>query len=195
MPIKYQYLIFIVLLHAILTILIYFVLREYEWYFILSEILIIFSLILSYKIYASFIRPIELMKTGVNAIREEDFNVRFLETRSEEMNELITVFNTMLDRLGEERLRTQEQAYFLESLIAASPIGMIILGYDGEITDINQSARNLLSIKGADHPAHLTEIPHPIIDHLMNMENSDPFKNTGVRRLKSSIWDSRGSLQ
>lgn len=189
MPIKYQYLLFISLLHIVLVTLVYFVLQNQKWYFILSETLIILSLILSYKIYTSFIKPIELMKTGVTAIKEEDFNVKFLSTQSTEMNELIEVFNTMLDKLGEEKIRTQEQAYFLENLIAASPIGMIILGFDGEITDINAQARVYLKIRQNEQPDHLDQIEHPLIADLLRLEigESQIISNDGVQKFRCHI--------
>ncbi len=189
MKIKYQYLIFIVLLHIVLTTLIYFVLEDNKWYFILSELLIIFSLILSYKIYASFIKPIELMKTGVSAIKEKDYNVKFLSTNSTEMNDLIEVFNAMLDKLGEEKVRTEEQGFFLESLISASPIGMIILGFDGEITSINASARRLLGLGQKSTPTYVSEIQHALATNITKLKSGDSkiISTEGVRKYRCQV--------
>lgn len=189
MKIKYQYLIFIVLLHIVLTTLIYFVLEDNKWYFVLSELLIILSLVLSYKIYASFIKPIELMKTGVSAIKEKDYNVRFLSTNSTEMNDLIEVFNTMLDKLGEEKVRTEEQGFFLENLISASPIGMIILGFDGEITSINASARRLFGLGQEGSPSFIREIQHALAKDIVKIKSGDNkiITTEGVRKYRCQV--------
>ena len=172
-----------------MTVLIYYLLYENKWYFILSELGIILSLWLSYKIYQSFIRPIELMRTGVNAIKDEDYNVRFLKTKSSEINGLIEVFNSMLDRLSKEKVRTQEQAYFLESIISHSPIGMIIMGYEGEITSINEAAAEYLNIKNIDDELFLNDLSHPLAQYLNSLETgiSKIFSHDGIQKFRCQI--------
>lgn len=189
MPLKYQYTLFIILLHAVVAGLTYYILRDDKWYFLLSEILMIFSLYLSYRLYHNFIKPIDLMKSGVNAIKEEDFSVKFLNTGSGEINDLIEVFNTMLERLGEEKVRTQEQAYFLESIINASPIGMIILDYDDCIAEINPAARNLLSVKDVILKMKLEELQHPLTVEINKMEvgESAIISTEGFNKYKCQV--------
>ena len=154
-----------------------------------SELLVLLSLIISYNIYNSFIRPIELMKSGVNAIVEEDFNVRFVKTKSAEMNELISVFNTMLERLRQEGVRTQQQAYFLESLIDASPIGMIILDYDGLISVVNPMARSYLDIDDHFAGQELRWYVHPLAARIDEMPSgTDTIVQTdAIRRYRCQV--------
>lgn len=189
MRLKYQYALFIILIHSVLTALVYVLLREQKWYFILSELAIGLSLFISHLIYNSLIRPIDLMKTGVNAIKDEDFNVKFLDTRSTEMNELIYVFNTMLDKLGQERVRTQEQAYFLERLINASPVGMIILDYDGRLSTINAVAKGFLKVKQYDLPQTMIDIKHPLSGLVQALEvgESKVLTYDGVHKYKCQV--------
>ena len=186
MRIKVLYLIFILILHAVLTILIYYLLKENKWYFILSEILIIASLWISYKIYQAFIKPIDLMKTGVNAIKDEDYNVRFLQTKSSDINDLILVFNAMLERLTTERVRTQEQAYFLENLIDASPIGMVILGYDGEITSINPAARLQFQLDRIELRPSPDIREHPLLKEILALDvnTSKIISPEGIKKFR-----------
>lgn len=169
MSIKYQYLLFILLIHAIIAGLAYYVLADQKWYFLLSEVGILLSLALSYRIYINFIKPIELMQTGVDAIRDEDFNVKFLKTSSGDINGLIDVFNQMLEKLRHERIRTQEQSLFLESIIEASPIAMILLSYDEYVTDMNPAAELILSFTHADYDAPLSTIKSKLISQILKV--------------------------
>ncbi len=52
------------------------------------------------------------MKTSVDAIKDEDFNVQFLKTGSGEINDFIEVFTKMFEKLRQERVTSQEQPYF-----------------------------------------------------------------------------------
>ncbi len=169
MSIKYQYLIFILLIHSLVAGLSYYILIDSKWYFLLSEVGIILSLALSYRIYSNFIKPIELMQTGVDAIKDEDFNVKFLKTGSGDINGLIDVFNQMLEKLRLERVKTQEQSFFLESIIKASPIAMILLDYDERITDINPAALEILSLENADQEMPLSSIDNTIVSEILKI--------------------------
>ena len=58
----------------------------------------------------------------------------FMDIRLEVFcSSLVWVYNTMIDTLREEQTRTVEQSYFLEKLIQASPIGIIIMDFDGSV--------------------------------------------------------------
>ena len=188
MSIKYQYLIFIILIHAIIAGLSYYILRDQKWYFLLTEVGIIGSLYLSYRIYNNFIKPIDLMKTGVDAIKDEDFNVKFLKTGSGEINGLIEVFNKMLEKLRQERVTSQEQSYFLESIISASPIGMILLDYDDKLTTINPAARDILSIKSVDQ-IDLSKIPSDVVQRVLAIPigQSDLISIDNVNRYRCQV--------
>ena len=150
MNIRIKYFLFVAILHIILTILVFKILEENKFLFILSEALILVSLVISYSVYKSFIRPIELMKSGTNAIKDEDFNIKYLKTGSSDVDHLITTFNEMIDRLRVEKLRTIEQSYFLENLIEESPVGVIIMDFDNKISDINDRAAHYLSVVNKD---------------------------------------------
>ena len=109
------------------------------------------------------------MQTGVDAIKDEDFNVKFLKTSSGDINGLIDVFNQMLEKLRHERIRTQEQSLFLESIIEASPIAMILLSYDEYVTDMNPAAELILSFTHADYDAPLSTIKSKLISQILKV--------------------------
>ena len=47
----------------------------------------------------------------------------------------------MIDQLREERTKLHEQHFFLEKLIAASPIAILILDFDNRIASLNAKAQ------------------------------------------------------
>ena len=96
--------------------------------------------------YNDFIAPMQLLMSGIDAIRDQDFNVKFLKSGKLEMDELIEVYNQMIDRLRQERTLQEQQHYFLEKLIQTSPTGILILDFDHHISEANAKA---LEITGA----------------------------------------------
>lgn len=145
MRLRTKYILLIVLLHATLLVLSFFVWRCTPLIFILSEVVLIVSLVLSWGLYQQLIRPLRLLMDGVEAIKDKDFTVKFRPTGKYEMDLLISVYNGMIDELRAERTRQEEQHFFLEKLIQTSPTGIIILDYDQQVTEVNPKAAEILS--------------------------------------------------
>ncbi|PYF72602.1 PAS domain-containing protein [Pedobacter nutrimenti] len=144
MNLKTKYILFLVLIHLLCLVLSYVVFRDNKLLFILSELLVLISVLLSMSIYRQLIRPFVYLKEGVNAIKDRDFNVKFRPTGKPEMDELIGVYNQMMDELRIERTKQEEQHFFLEKLIHTSPTGIVILDYDHQIKQINPKAASLI---------------------------------------------------
>ena len=53
---------------------------------------------------------------------------------------MVDVFNKMMEQLKNERLHLREQNHFLDLLVNASPMGVIILNLDEEILSMNPAA-------------------------------------------------------
>jgi nitrogen fixation/metabolism regulation signal transduction histidine kinase len=84
---------------------------------------------------------------GADAIREREFNMKFVQTGKYELDELINVYNDMMDQLRTERTKQEEQHFFLEKLIQTSPTGIVILDYDQRIHQLNPKAERMLGMK------------------------------------------------
>lgn len=106
----------------------------------------ILSIILFLILYYRMIKPYQIILEGMELLKAQDFSTRLRPTSSSEANELIVVFNRMMDQLKEERLQVREKNHFLDLLINASPQGVIILDFDDRITGINPSGLRLLNI-------------------------------------------------
>ncbi|HLX91847.1 MAG TPA: ATP-binding protein [Puia sp.] len=164
MKLQTKYVLFVVILHLLALTLTYFIFQGNPLLFLLSEIIIIFSLVISWQLYRELIQPIKMLVQGIDAIKDKDFNVKFLQTGKYEMDELINVYNRMIDELRSERARQEEQHLFLEKLINTSPTGIMILDFDGKIKQVNPKGLDLLALDSKSLLGReLTEIDNPVI--------------------------------
>jgi two-component system nitrogen regulation sensor histidine kinase NtrY len=138
--VKSKYILYILVLHLVLVWLVYKILFEDKVLFIASEIFLLISIVFSIKIYRDFMQPNEFVKSGIEAIKDKDFTIKFVPTGKGEVDSLIDVYNLMIDQLREERTKLNEQHFFLEKLIAASPISIIIFDFDEKIQTLNAKA-------------------------------------------------------
>ena len=114
--------------------------------FYILEGIVVLEFILFFLLYQTLIKPYESLSAGVKLLQEQDFATRLRPVRNPEANRIIGIFNEMMTRLKEERLLIREKNQFLDLLINASALGLIILDYDEHISDINLSALRLLGI-------------------------------------------------
>lgn len=138
--VKRKYILYILVLHLVLVLLVYKILFQDKVLFIASEIFLLFSVALSIKIYQDFMQPNEFVRSGIEAIKDKDFTIKFVPTGKGEVDTLIEVYNLMIDQLREERTKLNEQHFFLEKLIAASPISIVIFDFDEKIETLNAKA-------------------------------------------------------
>lgn len=187
MPLRTRYLLYIATVHLVLIGLMGWVLRENKLWFIISEVLIIVSGYMAIQIYRAFRQPSEFIASGIEAIRDKDFTVKFVPTGNQEVDELISVYNLMIDQLRQERTRQVEQQFFLEKLIEAAPIAMLIFDFDGRIASVNPRASQLLSIQpDAVIGKHLDEIGYSLLAQMADMADGDSrvMKPNGIETYK-----------
>jgi two-component system, NtrC family, nitrogen regulation sensor histidine kinase NtrY len=174
MRLRTKFLLFIAFLHLVTLVLSFMIFRENILLFIASEMLIIISIWLSWGLYKELIQPLKTLTTGIEAIQDRDFNVKFLPTGKYEMDQLISVYNYMIDHLRIERTRQEQQHFFLEKLIATAPTGIIILDYDYRIEQVNPKAEELLQqeekiLKGL----FVSDIQHPLLQHIVGLSSGE----------------------
>ncbi len=146
MKLSTKFILFIIVIHAVTIALSFYIFRENKIIFIASEFFIVISLMICWSLYTELIAPLNLLTTGIDALRDKDFTIKFVETGRYEMDKLIGVYNAMIDQLRTERTTQQEQHFFLEKLIQTSPTGILILDFDENIYDLNQKALSILGV-------------------------------------------------
>jgi nitrogen fixation/metabolism regulation signal transduction histidine kinase len=183
------YIIFMVVVHAVIVFLSYRLLKDSKLLFILSELFLLASVYVAVLIYRQFRKPADFVSSGIEAIRDKDFTVKFVPTQNREVDRLIEVYNLMIDQLRQERIKQMEGQFFLEKLVEASPIAILIFDLDGRISGLNSRAASLLGlpaerVKGKT-PA---ETGHPLLDGLTGWvgDESRTVKVNGIQTYKVS---------
>ena len=171
MTLRSKFILFVVILHVVTLVLSYFIFRDHIELFIASELLVFLSIILSWQLYRGMIRPLKTLMSGVEAIKDKDFNIKFLKTGQYEMDQLIDVYNNMMDHLRDERTRQEQQHFFLEKLIQTSPTGILIADFDGKVRQVNPKACVLLGIEeSAVLGLAMEEINVPVIREIAQLQ-------------------------
>src|SRR5450432_3798750 len=197
MKLRTKYILFVAVLHIVELVLSYFIFKENKILFIVSEVFIIISIIIAWQLYNELIQPLNLLMQGTDAIRDRDFNVKFLTTGKYEMDELIHVYNQMMDELRTERTKQEQQHLFLEKLIYTSPTGILILDYDDKIHEVNPKALKLLDIEEKDVLGRsIDETTHPVLQEIKELKSGESktitFNGVSTYKLQKSHFIDRG---
>jgi two-component system nitrogen regulation sensor histidine kinase NtrY len=138
--------------------------------FFLLEITILISLVLGWRIYKNSLMPFKVIQTGIEFIKDKDFHSKLGRIGHKGVDQLIDVYNTMIDHLRKERLRQQEQNFFLDKVIEVSPAGIIILDLDDKITAMNPAAEKILNLSSEQaNKSSLDIIPGKLGEEIRSM--------------------------
>lgn len=146
MTYRTKFFLFLVFIHLVEVALAIIVLYKNDLWFIAAEALIVISLSFSVYFFVAFSKPLKLINSGIESIQDKDFSMRLVKVGQPELDSLIEVYNHMIDKLRHERTLQQEQHYFLEKLLQASPSGILILDPDGKIKMMNPAAEAFTGI-------------------------------------------------
>lgn len=172
MKLRTKFLLFVIILHLTALVLSFFIFKDDKLIFIISEIFILLSAYLSWQLYDELIQPLKMLMQGTEAIRDRDFNIKFVETGKYEMDQLIRVYNQMIDQLRTERTKQEEQHFFLEKLIYTSPTGIMILDYEDKVQQINPMALQLLNMQEKEVIGRsISTMAHPVLQQVAQLQS------------------------
>ncbi|HBL33244.1 MAG TPA: PAS domain-containing sensor histidine kinase [Porphyromonadaceae bacterium] len=147
MKLRGYFLILIVLLLGVFAFTFYESLQqEVSWKAIVVEALIIIVLVYLAFFYRKAVRPLQNISNGMDLLREQDFSSRLRKVGQYEADRVVDIFNKMMEQLKDERLKLREQNEFLDLLIHASPMGVVVMDYDNRIASLNPSAAKIIGI-------------------------------------------------
>ncbi|WP_181306717.1 PAS domain-containing sensor histidine kinase [Rufibacter sp. XAAS-G3-1] len=150
MTLRSKFILTAALLYAAMFVLAWQLLAYNKAMFVAAEALILVSLVLTARLFTAFVRPLHLIAAGVESIRDRDFSIKFLETGQKEVDQLIAVYNQMMDELRQQRVTQTEKHFLLERLIEASPSGIILLDTHDRVAGLNPAAAVLLQTSGKE---------------------------------------------
>ena len=172
------------LLMVVWIILLFIATQENGWRFYLIEGIITFSLVYLVYFYKKVIKPLNSIAGGMDLLQAQDFSSRLSPVGQREADRIVSIFNRMMNQLKEERLRLREQNHFLDLLISVSPMGVIILTLDEQISMVNKAALEFLDAGTEDDVLNKTmdELTGTLAEELDRM----PKDTTTTVRLSDS---------
>ena len=154
-----------------------------EWIFFALEGWIILLLGYLFYFYRRIIKPLYTLGNGMDLLKEQDFSSRLGYVGQKETDRIVDVFNRMMEQLKNERLRMREQNYFLDLLIQASPMGVIILTLNEEVSQMNPMAVKMLGVPlDAARGRKMDQVDAALAAELAGM----PYEETRVVRLNDA---------
>lgn len=139
-----KFFVYLVLVHLALAGAAIALARIDPWWTVLAEAVLAASLVAGVVLVRQARMTREQGATALALIRSEEFTTRLLDTGVPEVDALVTAYNAMSGDLREQRVRLQEQQWFLEKIVAASPSGIVTLDLDGRVADVNPAASRWL---------------------------------------------------
>jgi nitrogen fixation/metabolism regulation signal transduction histidine kinase len=117
--------------------------------FVGAEGLLLASLALGWRLVRQALEPLGYTRRFHELLQDQHYANRLAAPVSRELDDLVDTFNTMLAALHRERLAIGEQQGFLDRLLEATPVAVLVFDFDGAISLVNASAGELL---GLDRP-------------------------------------------
>jgi len=144
------------------------------WWFIGIETLIVLTAIYLIVFYRRIIKPLQIIGDGMELLKEQDFTTRLSRVGQPEADRIVAIFNKMMQQLKEERLHLREQNRFLDLLINASPLGVIILDLDKKVMSVNPAVLKLLKINSQEEiiGKTLDKTDYPLTQALLTIKNA-----------------------
>ena len=197
MKLKFFFFILSLLLVAVWGVLLVLSFKERGMLFYMVEGIITFSLIFLIFFYRKVIKPLDTIGNGMDLLREQDFSSRLTPVGQKEADRIVLVFNRMMEQLKNERLRLREQNNFLDLLIKASPMGVIITSLDEDLSELNPMALKMLGVRLEDvQGKKMKEIDSPLAVELATLPKGEKvtvrLNDSNIYRCTHSSFIDRG---
>jgi nitrogen fixation/metabolism regulation signal transduction histidine kinase len=167
---RLKFLLYLVALHAVFAACAVWFLRSHPIWLVAVEVFFVVSFAVGVLLLRSYFGPLRLIRSGALYLREGEFTTRIRPSKQSDMDQLIDVYNRMVDTLREERIRNEEQEQLLQKVLAESPGGVITLNVDGKVATVNPAAEALLSTTAdAMIGQPLTELGTPFAQQLSEL--------------------------
>ncbi len=144
MRMKFYFLLLILLICLLGGMVIFLTFDKRDTMFYIAEAVIAAGIILTAMFYRHIIRPFNTIASGMDLLKEQDFSSRLAHVRQPDVDKIVDIFNRMMEQLKSQRLNAHERNALLERLIAVSPMGIVMLDFDGRIVSANPVAIKML---------------------------------------------------
>ncbi|MBC3916875.1 PAS domain-containing protein [Undibacterium sp. CY18W] len=111
---------------------------------------LLLSLTLGIYLVKTALQPLEFAHQFHELLQDENYAARLRSGSNTEVNQLVQLFNHMLEALYLERLKLGEQRGFLDRLLEATPTAVVVFDFDQHISLMNASAQRLLGLSDVE---------------------------------------------
>lgn len=175
MKIRFQLYTLFGILFCVLAALSFYTFRENVKYLLLVEGLLLVVLCGFLYVLKRIIKPIEQISSGVNVLKDQDFSGRIRYSGIQEVDQMVDVYNRMIENIKAERIFQKEQHFFLNNLIEALPVGLVILDFDNKIKQFNSSAKKLLNLQESHLETLFLDLDFQIRNEILEQELGKAF--------------------
>lgn len=98
-------------------------------------------------IFQGLYLPQKIVDRGIALIQSQDYNNRLVKVGEKNADRIVELFNSLIDKLRAERLQNREQESLLKLLIEASPMGVVMLDFNHDVSMANHSFLKFFGIK------------------------------------------------
>jgi len=168
MNLRWRYTLFGILFFLSYGLILFEVLQQNKWMFLAGEILLAGMLVLFWMLYRNLLKPIQTISSGISLLKEKNFSTYLQKVGQSEVDGIVDVYNQMVEELRQERIEKEERNHFLDLLLEASPVGVIILDLEERILQVNPAALQQFQLKEPDEikAKKLEELDHPLAQEM-----------------------------
>ena len=138
MSVSVKFILYLTLLHAALVAIAWYAFTDQPFLLLSIEAGVLLSAYLAYRLYRSLIAPLQLLSRGAAALADKDFSVKLVPTGNKDMDQLVEVYNAMIEQLRTERVTTRQKEAFLDKVVNSARLGVAVLDFDGNVTSMNE---------------------------------------------------------
>ena len=147
LTLRAQFIVYLVFLHILAAGALGYVLWQLNPLWIIAvELGCALSLWWMVLLFQRLYEPLRLMRSSADFLRETDFSTTLLPTGQPETDALVSVYNTMLTTLRTERVRVEEKGILLQTLINASPAGILLCDESLMVLSVNPALEAMFAM-------------------------------------------------
>lgn len=122
-------------------------------------------------IFRGIYLPQQAVSRGMELIQSQDYNNRLVKVGEPNSDRIVALFNSLIDKLRAERLLNREQESLLRLLIDASPMGVVMLDFNRNLSLANSSFLKICGLTDINgiQGKNISEIPGDIIPEMLNV--------------------------
>jgi nitrogen fixation/metabolism regulation signal transduction histidine kinase len=147
---KIPLLVYAFIIHLLMTALCVFAFHDNVIWLLCAGFCVAVSAGISIWVWYSLSKTDKVSAMCLEMLNEQDFSARLRHVGNPESDRMIDVYNRMIGELRDQCLQILDKSAFLNLLIEAETLGIIILDFDMSVTSANPAAAKFLQIPAAE---------------------------------------------